>query len=108
MPAAHPARGPVSTRGVDAPRTRAWLAADLRSLGVRPGSTLLVHSAMRPLGWVCGGPHAVVLALRDAVGPEGTLVVPTHTPDNSDPATWRTRRCRRSWWPTDPRGVAWV
>lgn len=100
MPAAHPARGPVSTRGVDAPRTRAWLAADLRKLGVRPGSILLVHSAMRPLGWVCGGPHAVVLALRDAVGPEGTVVVPTHTPDNSDPATWRHPSVPAEWWPT--------
>ena len=39
-------------RAVDMPRTRTSLAADLRSLGVRPGSILLVHSSMKSLGWV--------------------------------------------------------
>ncbi|MEV1288838.1 AAC(3) family N-acetyltransferase [Micromonospora sp. NPDC049679] len=81
------------------PRTRTSLAAELRELGVRPGSVLLVHSSLRPLGWVCGGPHAVVLALRDALGPDGTLVVPTHTPDNTDPATWRNPPVPHEWWP---------
>jgi aminoglycoside 3-N-acetyltransferase len=80
------------------PRTRDSLAEDLVALGVRPGSTLLVHASMRPLGWVCGGPQAVVQALRDAVGPDGTLVVPTHTPDNSDPAGWRNPPVPQEWW----------
>ncbi|SDZ25849.1 aminoglycoside 3-N-acetyltransferase [Micromonospora pattaloongensis] len=89
----------MTISGTAWPRTRSSLAADLRRLGVRPGSTLLVHSALRPLGWVCGGPHAVVLALRDALGPDGTLVVPTHTPENTDPATWRNPPVPREWWP---------
>ena len=72
---------------------------DLRVLGVRPGSTLLVHASLRPLGFVSGGPHAVVLALRDALGPDGTIVVPTHTPDNSDPAQWRNPPVPADWWP---------
>jgi aminoglycoside 3-N-acetyltransferase len=82
-----------------APHTRATLAAGLREVGVRPGSTLLVHAAMRPIGWVCGGPHAVLLALRDALGPDGTLVVPTHTPENSDPAGWNRPPVPPDWWP---------
>lgn len=32
---------------------------------------------------------AVVEALLDVLGPSGTLVVPTHSGDNSDPAEWR-------------------
>src|SRR5689334_19612096 len=60
--------------------TRASLAADLAALGVRRGDTLLVHASLRSLGWACGGPVAVVLALRDALGPDGTLVVPAQTP----------------------------
>jgi aminoglycoside 3-N-acetyltransferase len=81
------------------PQTRASLAADLVNLGVRPGSVLLVHSSMRSLGWVCGGPVAVVEALLDVLGPAGTLVVPTHTPENSDPAGWRNPPVPESWWP---------
>jgi aminoglycoside 3-N-acetyltransferase len=85
--------------GTDAPRTRDSIAADLRQLGVRPDSVLLVHSSVAALGWVCGGPVAVVQALLDALGPGGTLVVPTHTPDNSDPAEWRNPPVPEPWWP---------
>jgi aminoglycoside 3-N-acetyltransferase len=83
----------------DRPRTRASLADDLRALGVRPGSVLLVHSSVAALGWVSGGPVAVVQALLDALGPDGTLVVPTHTPDNSDPGKWGNPPVPQDWWP---------
>jgi aminoglycoside 3-N-acetyltransferase len=82
-----------------APVTRASLAADLGRLGVRPGSVLLVHSSVSALGWVCGGAQAVVEALLDALGPAGTLVVPTHTNGNSDPAQWRHPPVPEDWWP---------
>jgi aminoglycoside 3-N-acetyltransferase len=71
-----------------APVTQAGIADELRALGVRPGSVLLVHTAMSALGWVCGGAQAVVGALLDALGPDGTLVVPTHTNGNSEPSEW--------------------
>jgi aminoglycoside 3-N-acetyltransferase len=81
------------------PRTRASLARDLRALGVRPGGVLLVHSSLSSLGWVCGGPVALVQALLDALGPDGTLVVPTHTAENSDPAKWQNPPVPEPWWP---------
>src|SRR5258705_9644856 len=81
------------------PRTRASLADDLRALGIRPGSVLLAHGSMKSLGWVCGGTVAVVQALLDVLGEHGTLVVPTHTPDNSDPAGWLHPPVPESWWP---------
>lgn len=79
--------------------TRSRIAADLGLLGVRPGGALLVHSSLSRLGWVCGGVQAVVEGLLDAVGPDGTVVVPTHTNGNSDPAEWSNPPVPEAWWP---------
>ena len=74
--------------------TRNELAAQLRALGVRHGGVLLVHTSFRAVRPVEGGPIALIEALHDALGPEGTLVMPTMTDGESpfDPAatpTWQ-------------------
>jgi aminoglycoside 3-N-acetyltransferase len=79
-------------------RTRTSLARQLRDLGVRPGELLLVHSSLSSLGWVCGGAVAVVRALLDALGPDGTLVVPAHSGHLSDPAQWSNPPVPEQWW----------
>jgi aminoglycoside 3-N-acetyltransferase len=84
---------------IDAPLTRESIAATLRSLGLARGETVLVHSALRALGWVAGGSPAVVLALTDVVGTEGTVVMPTHSADLSEPSRWRAPPVPESWWP---------
>jgi len=81
------------------PNTRGSLSADLAALGIHPGETVLVHSSLRALGWVCGGAVAVVQALLDTVGPTGTLVVPTQTMGNSDPSGWSRPPVPPAWWP---------
>ncbi|TDC84851.1 AAC(3) family N-acetyltransferase [Micromonospora sp. KC606] len=81
------------------PHTVQSLASDLRTIGVASGDVLLLHSSNRSLGFVVGGTQAVVQALLDVLGPEGTLVVPTHTPDNTDPAGWRHPPVPEAWWP---------
>ena len=75
------------------------LAADLRRLGVAPGDTLFVHSSLRSLGFVEGGPAAVIAALQQAVGPEGTLLLPTYyLPGGTIGAT-----CEMAGYTFDPR-----
>ena len=58
--------------------TRAGLAADLARLGIAQGDTLFIHSSLKSLGYVEGGAQAVIGALQDAVGPQGTLLLPTY------------------------------
>src|SRR3954454_11559128 len=68
-------------------------------LGLRSGDVVLMHSSMKSLGFVVGGAQAVVQAVLDVLGPDGTLVVPTHTPDNTDPAGWQHPPVPEAWWP---------
>lgn len=61
--------------------TQEEIADGLRCLGVRAGDALLAHSSLSRFGHVVGGAEAVIDALLDAVHPEGTVMVPTHTWD---------------------------
>lgn len=70
------------------PVTYKRLREDLQKLGVRTGDILFVHSSLSAIGWVVGGQAAVCNALLDTVGRDGTIVMPAHTPNNSDPAKW--------------------
>lgn len=63
--------------------TEASIAADLRSLGCPEAGTLLVHASLASMGAVPGGAPTVVRALLAALGPDGTLVVPSFTAGNS-------------------------
>lgn len=83
----------------DLPVTRDSLCRDFRKMGIQEGDVLLVHSSLSRLGWVCGGEETVVLALQDAVGPGGTLVMPTHTTDNTEPSNWQHPPVPKEWWP---------
>ena len=55
--------------------TRTGLTADLRKLGVAPGDVIMAHASVRAIGEVAGGPDEIHLAIKDAITPEGTLVM---------------------------------
>jgi aminoglycoside 3-N-acetyltransferase len=82
------------------PATVESVAADLRSLGVSEGMTLLVHSSLSSLGWVAGAAQAVILALQAALTESGTLVMPAHSTANSEPSWWRSPPVPEEWWQT--------
>ncbi len=82
--------------------TRFSLAGDVARLGVRPGRAVLVHARMsavdrvRPVPGTSGDPvaGAVLGALRDVLGPRGTLVVPSFTEGNSTTSRLHRHRTR--------------
>nr|WSW71633.1 AAC(3) family N-acetyltransferase [Streptomyces sp. NBC_00995] len=76
------------------PHSRAGLAGQLTSLGVEHGGVLMVHASLSAVGAVDGGADAVAAALREALGPDGTLVVPSFTPENSDTSPQYRARVR--------------
>ncbi|GGV16353.1 AAC(3) family N-acetyltransferase [Streptomyces filipinensis] len=78
--------------------SRDTVATQLRALGVESGEILLVHTSLSSLGWVNGGAVAVVQGLLDALGPTGTLVVPTQSAELSDPAVWGNPPVPEEWW----------
>lgn len=65
--------------------SRDEVAGQLRTLGVREGGVLLVHTSFRAVRPVEGGPRGLIEALRAALGPDGTLVMPSWTGDDAEP-----------------------
>jgi aminoglycoside 3-N-acetyltransferase len=78
--------------------TKSSLIEDYRKIGIKKGDTLLVHSSLSSIGWVCGGPISVIQALQEVVTDAGTLIMPTHTGDNSDPSEWENPPVPSEWW----------
>jgi aminoglycoside 3-N-acetyltransferase len=75
---------------VTAGSTAQDLAEGWRRAGVETGMHVVVHASLSSLGRVRGGAATVVESLRNAVGADGTVVVPSFTPQVSDPdPDWR-------------------
>jgi len=49
----------------------------LRAIGIERGAVIVVHSALSQLGYVQGGAEGLIDALLEAVGPEGTVLMPS-------------------------------
>jgi aminoglycoside N3'-acetyltransferase len=64
---------------------QAQLTSQLRALGVAEGGVLLVHTSFRAVRPVAGGPAGLIAALRAALGPGGTLVMPAWSGDDDEP-----------------------
>jgi aminoglycoside N3'-acetyltransferase len=65
--------------------SRAEITAQLRKLGVAEGGVLLVHSSFRAVRPVEGGPLGLIEALGAALGPRGTLAMPSWGDDDTAP-----------------------
>jgi aminoglycoside 3-N-acetyltransferase len=56
-------------------RARSQLVGSLRRLGLRPGTIVMLHASVRSIGRVHGGPDEIHLAVAEAAGPDGTVML---------------------------------
>jgi aminoglycoside N3'-acetyltransferase len=70
------------------------LIRQLASHGVERGSILVVHTSLKAIGPIDGGPREVIDALLAAVGPEGTLVMPAMADSDDDAFDVTSTPCR--------------
>ncbi len=66
--------------------TKDEIITGLKGIGVREGDALMVHTSLKAIGYVCGGPQTVIEALIEALGEEGTIMMPTQSWKNLDPS----------------------
>lgn len=70
----------------------------LKRVGVRPGQTVMAHTSLSSLGFVCGGAQIIIEALVECTGPEGTIMMPTQSWKNLDPETGVHWEEPQEWW----------
>ena len=67
------------------PITKNEILAAFSSVGLKNGQTVMVHTSLGSIGYVCGGAQTIIEALIETVGPEGTIMMPTQSWKNLDP-----------------------
>jgi aminoglycoside 3-N-acetyltransferase len=75
----------VCPEAIVTPIGQSALVDQLLALGVDPGGVLLVHTAFSKVRPVEGGPDGLIAALLSALGPRGTLVMPSMSDDDEQP-----------------------
>ena len=80
------------------PNTITTLKQDFKTLGIKPGVVVIMHSSLNKIGWTVGGPVAVIRALMQILTSEGTIIMPTFSGDNTDPSQWENPPVPESWW----------
>lgn len=70
----------------------------LQRAGVKQGQSIMVHTSLGSLGFVCGGAQVVIEALLECVGEEGTIMMPTQSWKNLDPEAGVHWQEPKEWW----------
>ncbi|QJD85537.1 aminoglycoside N(3)-acetyltransferase [Cohnella herbarum] len=79
--------------------TKENLIRQFSDCGVSAGQTLIVHTSLKSLGFIVGGAETLIRALLEIVGEEGTIMMPSQTWKNLDPATGVHWEQPVEWWP---------
>ena len=66
---------------------KADIKRKLKEIGLESGDNVIVHTSLKSMGYVYGGAQAVIEALIETVGENGTIMMPTQSWKNLDPET---------------------
>src|SRR6056297_700062 len=77
--------------------TREILKNEFIKFGLKPGMDVIIHSSLSKIGWVTGGPVTVIYALMDVIKDNGTIIMPAHSGDYSDPENWSNPPVPEEW-----------
>lgn len=69
------------------------LVEQLRALGLAAAPVVVVHSSFRAVGPVEGGPLGLIAAVREALAPDATLVLPSMSDDDEHPFDTASTPC---------------
>lgn len=67
------------------PIVKSEILSAFQALGLEKGAAVMVHTSLSKIGYVCGGAQTVIEALLEAVGGEGTVMMPAQSWKNLDP-----------------------
>ena len=70
----------------------------LEKVGVKQDQSIMVHTSLSSLGFVCGGAQIIIEALLEGVGEEGTIMMPTQSWKNLDPEAGVHWEEPKEWW----------
>lgn len=76
--------------------TRAMVQQRLSGL-LRPGMDVMVHSSLSGLGYLPNGADDVIDAVLGLIGRQGTMLVPSHSGQLTDPAEWKSPAVPAEW-----------
>ena len=65
--------------------TKEDIIKELKKTGLKRNDTVIVHTSLKSMGYVCGGAQAVIEALIDVIGNDGTIMMPAQSWKNLDP-----------------------
>lgn len=77
------------TKPIEKIITKDDLIHAFESLGIKKGMILEVHSSLSKFDHIVGGAETFIEALIEAVGYNGTIVMPLQSANNSEPANFR-------------------
>lgn len=80
------------------PVLRSHLEQGFKKLNIKTGDHLLVHSSLSSIGYIAGGPSAVIESLQKVVTVKGSITMPSHSSTLSDPSYWENPPIPESWW----------
>lgn len=77
--------------------TKEDLCEMLSSMGVQKGMVIFLQADTKKLGYLTGGEQTLIEAVMEVVGYDGTIVMPSFTPQLADPSCVKKNISRESW-----------